>query len=216
MAYVNQAAQGRPLGVTTNIPVSSTISLGNFHGAPYSYTATNGYMPQFTYPSTSYGQTGFGHGLSVWNTWTKDYTDEASTITTPNVSQPITLNVAAGSIQVWCGQWNYSDFFSSWSRYDQFGGAGVALFNAAGTLQVDSQPSVVSPIIGREPYYGATSNSWQIVSTPALTRALSANTTYYLKYSGWWYRDDGNGTDSKAQNGGWYYDRPYYTVTVGP
>lgn len=189
------------------------ISVGNFLGSKFhrSYTVVSDYLPTF-YIATSYSQTGFGHG-TTWANWLFDKSDAYISFTTSaypafpaGKTWSLTLNVLAGQYQVYVGAWTYYDRYTNWTRYDHFSGGGVALCKSDGTLIATS--SVAGS--GDTRYNG----TWQVVPTAALTATLQPNTTYQLRYSGYWYREDYNNYDSKGQCGAAAYSQPYFYITL--
>ena len=198
---------------------ANPISVGNLLGSKFnsvSYT-NSGYYPSY-YTAITYGVTAFGHGIGAWNTWVFDTSDATTTFTTPaypttpaGKTWKLQFYCEVGNFYVYVGRYDYSESFAyysaSWSRYDKFSGAGALVYNG-GTQVANSSAGAGTNIIQ---YTG----NWQNVSTPAISGiTLQPSTTYTLKVGGYSLRDDGNGTDSKAQMGSYSNGYPYYYVKL--
>jgi len=193
------------------IPTTGQVSMSNFWNAPYSYLSTQSlYLPTMAYPASN-ALDYWGGGLGSYNTWSKRYSDVYATFTTPNwdSSVQIKVSVSAGSYQVGPGQTYFYDPYSTWYRNDRVGGPGIAVFNSVGTLIKDSSLGTGDQNI----YYNG---SYQAVYPPAITNySLLANTTYNVKYSGYFYKEDSGGYASNGDFGIYSLSQPYITVTVG-
>lgn len=198
---------------------ANPISVGNFLGSKFnSMSDTNtGYYPSY-YTAITYGVTAFGHGIGSWNTWVFDTSDATTTFTTP--AYPTTpagktwnlkFYCGTGNFYVYVGSWHYWEqqgyYTANWYRYDKFSGAAAMVYKGSTVLANSSAGAGTNTI----QYNG----DWQYVSTPAISGiTLEPSTTYTLKVGGYSLRDDGNGTDSKAQMGSYSSGYPYYYVVL--